>query len=148
MNKYGRISGNGRQPGIGKYAFVWQQGTLAKGERKLLPFLDRIKIDFKIDADGSAARGINDSGVIVGFTGSAAGTYEGFVGSDSRGYQLLVPPGGDAAGVSTICQGINNAAQVLCGVSDAALNLLGAFIGSPRGDQDREDERGGEQGKN
>jgi hypothetical protein len=131
-NKFRRIAGNGRQPGIGRYAFIWQQGKIARGKSQLLPFLDRIKID----QDGSNARGINDSGIIVGFTGSAAGTNEGFVGSDARGYQLLVPPGGEVAGNSTVCEGINNFAQVVCLVNDAAGNTLGAFIGSPAEDED------------
>jgi hypothetical protein len=125
INKYGRISGHGRQPGLGpgRYAFVWQQGTIADDDRELVPFLDRIKIGI----GSSAARGINDAGLIVGF-----GSGKGFVGSDARGYQALVPPGGDAAGNSSFCEGINNDAQVVCAVSDAAGNPLGAFIGSPR----------------
>jgi hypothetical protein len=53
----------------------------------------------------------------------------GFVGSPSRGYQLLVPPG-EAAGASSYCQGINNARQVGCLVIDAAGNSHG-FLGTP-----------------
>ena len=126
MNADGRISGDGRLPGLGRYAFVWQQGTLIKGERTLAPFLAR----FKIADDGTAARGINDAGVIVGFTGRADGTSVGFVGGDSRGFRLLVPPGGDAAGAVVFCNGINNARKVVCGVTDALGNLRG-FVGSP-----------------
>jgi len=54
----------------------------------------------------------------------------GFVGSASRGYQLLVPPGGNAPNLS-YCQGINNARQVSCIVTDANSNPLGGFLGSP-----------------
>ncbi len=128
MNKYGRITGHGQQaPPLGRYAFVWQQGTIADDERELLPFLDRIKID----VSGSSARGINDAGVIVGFTNSG----KGFVGSDARGYQLLVPPGGEVAGNFTVCEGINNHAQVVCFVTAGATVAQGAaFIGSPNED--------------
>lgn len=130
MNAAGRITGDGRQPGLNRYAFVWQQGAITKGKRLLLPFLDRIKID----GAGSAARGINDSGIIVGFSDSGVG----FVGSDARGYQQLVAPGGEAAGNSTICEGVNNRARVVCAVSDPLGNTVGAFIGSPREDEDEE----------
>jgi hypothetical protein len=125
MSKYGRSTGHGRQgPPLGRYAFVWQQGTIADDDRELLPFLDRIKVDF----GNSAARGINDSGRIVGFTGSGKGS----VGNDARGYEVLIAPGADAsAGLTTICQGINNAAQVVCSVIDVNGTTVAAFIGSP-----------------
>jgi len=136
MNRFGRISGHGReQPGIGRYGFVWQQGTISRGNRVLLPFLSRIKIGDNF----TAARGINDHGIIVGFTGNDDGTSDGFVGSDARGYQRLVAPGGEVPGNSTLCQGINNFAQVVCTVNDSEFNPLSAFIGSPsegKGDED------------
>ncbi len=122
MNADGRISGDGRSPQLGRYAFVWQQGTLVRGARELAPFLARLKI---ADAN-SAARGINDAGIIVGFTNSNVG----FVGSDSRGFQVLIPPGGDAPGAIVACEGINNFRQVACGVTDAAGNTRN-FIGTP-----------------
>lgn len=125
MNADGRISGDGRLPGLGRYAFIWQQGTLVKGARQLAPFLAR----FTIADGGTAARGINDAGVIVGFTGSG-GSAVGFVGSASGGFQLLIPPGGDAAGAVAICGGINNFRHVVCEVTDAAGNNR-AFVGSP-----------------
>lgn len=134
MNKHGRIAGNGRNPTVGKYGFVWQQGNIAKGKTDLLPFLSRITVD----NSGSAARGINDSGVVVGFNNSG----EGFVGSDARGYQLLIAPGGDPANnLVTICEGINNDAQVVCSVGDNNNNgvTVGAFIGSPREGDDEDD---------
>lgn len=126
INKFGRISGNGQQAGLGRYGFIWQQGTLTKGKRELVPFLDRSLV-----ADGqTSARGINDAGIITGFT-SSGGKTVGFVGSAASGYQLLLPPGADAPGISTFCTGINNAAQVICSVSDAGGNSQN-FIGSPR----------------
>ena len=123
MNSAGLISGDGRSAEFGRYAFVWQQGTLDKDGRTLEPFLARVKID----NSGSAARGINDAGVIVGFTGSGLG----FVGNDARGYERLVPPGGDAAGAGVICEGINNLRQVICAVTDVDGNSIGEFIGTP-----------------
>jgi hypothetical protein len=125
MNAHGRISGDGRLPGLGRYGFVWQQGTLVEGTHELAPFLAR----FTIAEGGTAARGINDAGFIVGFTDSG-GTLVGFAGVDSRGFRVLVPPGGDAAGAFVSCEGINNARQVVCIVTDAAGNNRD-FIGSP-----------------
>ena len=55
----------------------------------------------------------------------------GFVGNDAHGFQLLIPPGGDAPGAFAGCQGINNARQVSCVVTDANGNTLAAFLGSP-----------------
>jgi hypothetical protein len=90
MNTAGRISGDGRSTEFGRYTFVWQQQTIVKGTGQLLPFLARSQIA----GVNSAAPGINDVGNIVGFTGSGLG----FVGSDARGFRLLIPPGGDAPG--------------------------------------------------
>jgi len=123
MNAAGRISGDGRSPELGRYAFIWQQGTRVSGGRTLLPFLARSQM---ANAN-SAARGINDRGVIVGFTNSGVG----FVGSDSRGFQLLIPPGGDAAGANVACEGINNLGQVVCTVTDPTGTIFRSFIGTP-----------------
>jgi hypothetical protein len=122
MNADGRITGDGRLESLGQYGFVWQQGTLVKGNGTLPPFLAR----FQVADVNTAARGINDAGFIVGFTGSGLG----FVGNDSRGFQLLVPPGGDAAGAFVSPEGINNARQVVCNVQDASGNNR-AFVGTP-----------------
>jgi hypothetical protein len=130
MNKFGRISGHAylqpAQLGFRRYAYIWQQGTLGKR----VPFLDRIRV---ADRD-SSGRGINDAGITVGYTGRPDGTDVGFVGSDSRGFRLLVPPGGDAAGAGVICEGINNEREVVCLVQDSSFNVTGAFIGSPEPD--------------
>ena len=135
INNFGRITGHGVESGIGRYGFVWQQGTIIKGKRKLLPFLDRLKIG----AAGAATRGINDSGVVVGFTSNPDGTSDSFVGNEALGYQRLVPPGGEVPGNSTFCEGINNSAQVECYVWDSASNPQGAFIGSPSADEGNAD---------
>jgi len=136
MNTSGRVTGEGREPGIGAYGFVWQQGTITKGKGELLPFLDRIKIGVL-----TAAQGINDSGLVVGFTTNTTGGNDGFAGTDALGYQRLVAPGGEKAGYSNYCSGINNLAQVVCYVWDSAIpaNPLGAFIGSPsKGEGDKD----------
>jgi len=125
MNTLGRITGSGQEPSI-RYGFVWQQGAITKGKREFMPFLDRIKIDAT-----TSTRGINDSGVVVGWISDATGRSDGFVGSDALGYQRLVAPGGEMPGNSTFCQGINTFAQVVCYVWDSATTPLGAFIGSP-----------------
>lgn len=64
---------------------------------------------------------------------SASLTQVGFVGNDARGVQLLIPPGGDAPGVTVACEGINNIRQVVCGLSDINGNTVGEFIGTPDG---------------
>ena len=50
---------------------------------------------------------------------------------DAKPRQRLVLPGGEVAGNSTFCEGINNSAQVECYVWDPASIPQGAFIGSP-----------------
>jgi hypothetical protein len=134
INKFGQISGNGRAAAQGRYAFIWQQGTLTKGKRQLAPFLDRLVVA----NGGTSARGINDAGVIAGFTSAGpAGPLVGFVGNSSRGYELLIPPGA-APDDAVTCDGINNFDQVTCSITDAAGTTRG-FIGSPRGGEDHDD---------
>ena len=93
------------------------------------PFLARSRIA----GAGSAVRGINDAGLIVGF--SNPGSPVGSVGNDARGFQLLVPPGGDAPGAGVACEGINNLDQVVCVVMDRIGNTIGDFIGTPDANQ-------------
>lgn len=127
INKYGRLSGDGRLPGMGRYAFVWQQGTIDSGDGALAPFLERVQLN---DSRQNAGRGINDSGVIVGFVGNPDGSSSGFVGASTSGYQLLAVPGAGAPN-STVCEGINNRRQVVCTGNDPDGKPMGAFIGTP-----------------
>ena len=134
MNSSGRITGDSRLADpTQRYGYVWQLGPLGDGALTLAPFLARFTIGEVgtgvRPAARTAARGINDAGDITGFT-SQGGTNVGFVGSDAKGFRLLVPPGGDATGAVSTCQGINNARQVVCGVTDASSNTRD-FIGSP-----------------
>ena len=128
INRFGRISGSGQDDSIGRYAFIWQQSSATIGTSEPMPFVERVQTWPDTFAN---ARGINDDGVIVGWTHSGGQTV-GFVGSASRGYQFLVPPGGEVAGVSTYCQGINNARQVGCVIQDANAKPIAAFLGSPQ----------------
>jgi len=130
MNASGRITGDSRLADpTQRYGYVWQLGPLGNGALALLPFLARFTIGEVGTGVRTAARGINDAGDITGFT-SQGGTNVGFVGSDAKGFRLLVPPGGDVAGANTACTGINNARQVVCNVNDASNNNRN-FIGSP-----------------
>jgi hypothetical protein len=130
MNASGRITGDSRLADPRqRYGYVWQLGPLDNGNLTPLPFFARLTIGEVGTGVRTAARGINDAGVITGFT-SQGETNVGFVGSDAKGFRLLVPPGGDAAGASTACTGINNARQVVCVVTDASNNNRN-FIGSP-----------------
>jgi hypothetical protein len=61
---------------------------------------------FRIGANPTRARGINDSGLITGFM-TVGTALQGFVGNSS-GFQTLLVPGAD----ETIPEGINNAGQV------------------------------------
>jgi hypothetical protein len=135
INAAGHIAGDGRSADLGRYAFVWQQDTIVKSTSELLPFLARSQI---LGAN-SAARGINDAGIIVGFTNP--GTPTGFVGDDKRGFQLLVPPGGDTASGGVACEGINNLNQVVCVVMDVNGNVVGNFIGTPDTNDQGENEQ-------
>jgi len=129
MNRFGRIAGSGQDDIAGRYAFVWQQSASPDGT--LQPFLERTNI-----ADGLAnARGINDDDVITGWMRSSSGLTTGFVGSAVHGYQVLLPPGGNASGALSYCQGINNARQVSCIITDVNGNTLAAFLGTPSGNE-------------
>jgi hypothetical protein len=128
VNQSDRISGNGVLGDIGSYAFVSQFFRLQQDEHGPVPiaFFDRTLV-----AGGpSWARGINDAGIITGFT-VAGGQRVGFVGNAIRGYTLLLPPGAEVTGNSVACEGINNLNQVVCLVTDASLNVR-AFIGKPK----------------
>jgi len=137
INKSGVISGSGRQADIGGCAFIWQMGIFTNANSAAVPFLDRIRI-----AGGFArARGINDRGLIAGFTDAdeTESSVVGFVGNSVRGFQLLTVPGATPDNGGTICEGINNWAQVTCGYTDplppAGTGNNHAFIGSPSEDE-------------
>jgi hypothetical protein len=126
MNKHGRIVGDTRLPGLGRFAFVWQQNAVKTRSGTILPFLTRTKVN----GGNSAGRGINDDGLITGFVNPGIG----FVGNDVVGYTLLIPPGGNPDdGNSTACEGINNRGQVVCSTSDGN-GPTGAYIATPRDD--------------
>jgi len=80
---------------------------------------------FQINNNSTGARGINDFGVITGFTTLAGGRSMAFVGT-SAGYELLNIPGA----VESAGQGINNAGQIVGLWFDAAENVHG-FIATP-----------------
>jgi len=62
---------------------------------------------FQVDGRLTRARGINDVGLMTGFTTTPAGVNTGFV-ANSSGFQDLMVPGSDA----TFGEAINNAGQV------------------------------------
>jgi hypothetical protein len=79
---------------------------------------------FQINNAFTAARGINDNGLIAGFTAVGSVT-EGFVG-DANGFQLLAVPGA----TSTVIEGLNNLGQV-SGIYDDAAGNEHAFYATP-----------------
>jgi hypothetical protein len=144
MNAAGRITGSASQVGVGRYAFLWQHAPLERRGQLLVPFLDRVSVALgdARGSNGSSGRGINDAGIITGFTISSTAHAVGFVGSASRGYQFLSPPGATEDS-DVVCEGINNHDQVVCAVTDASGNTQ-AFIGTPRDqDDDDDDDHGG-----
>src|SRR5882762_11882391 len=130
INKAGVISGSARDSNIGPYAFVWQMDTFASGKPGVTRFIDRIRIA----AGFARARGINDAGLITGFSADETdSTGVGFVGNSVHGFHLLTVPGATPENGGTVCQGINNLAQVTCGFNDGVPGNDHAFIGSPEG---------------
>jgi hypothetical protein len=118
MNRFGIISGSGHDANLGDYGFTWQQNS-AKGQRAA--YLDR----FTVDNRPSKVRGINDAGVVVGYT--ADGT-EGFVGNSAIGFRVLHLPG--AGNESTVCEGINNSGQITCAYYGGN-SVEHVFLGTP-----------------
>ena len=95
-----------------------------------VPFADH----FQLGGVATRARGINDFGVTVGFVNDASGRLAAFVGSDTFGYEMVVPPGGDAPNRDSFCTGINNHGQIACSVSTADTTTL--FISTPKSHED------------
>jgi uncharacterized membrane protein len=110
-NAAGKVSGNGRRGGQPRFAFIEQGGTFT---------------EFQVADGQSNARGINDADFVAGFALSG-GKNVGFVGSLTTGFDLLAGPGDNALG--TVCEGINNARQVICTSTDTA-GVAHAFIAS------------------
>jgi len=79
---------------------------------------------FRINDNPTRARGINDNGLITGFT-TVAGKDVAYVG-DSNGYQIIDPPGS----ISSYGQAINNLGQVAGLWTDAGGKTHG-FIATP-----------------
>ena len=128
INRFGRVAGNFVQRSPRKvFGLISQPNAIDVFGATQVPFANH----FQLDGAATRARGINDFGVTTGFVETNSGTIASFVGSDSRGYEMVFPPGGDVPGNSSLCAGINNLGQIACGVSDANLNTLGLFIGSP-----------------
>jgi hypothetical protein len=122
INKLGVLSGNGHDPNLGDYSFIWQQGKFGNG-RGEVPFFDR----FTVANEAGRARGINDAGIIVG---NATSGKAGFVGNALLGFRLLRVPG-STAGSSIACEGINNFGQVTCAYTNANF-ISHVFIGTPQ----------------
>jgi hypothetical protein len=101
MNKFGIISGSGHDPILGDYSFTWQQNT--NGQHAA--YFDR----FTVNNQPSKVRGINDAGIVVGYTSDGAA---GFIGNSAKGFRLLHLPG--VGNELTVCEGINNSGQVTC----------------------------------
>jgi hypothetical protein len=127
INRFVRVAGTFVQPSPRKlFGLVSQPNPINVFGATQVPFANH----FQLGGAGTRARGINDFGVTTGFINTSSGTLAAFVGSDVWGYEIVVPPGGDKPGNSSICTGINNLGQIACAVSDANLTTLGLFIGS------------------
>jgi hypothetical protein len=128
INRFGRVAGTFVQPSPRKlFGLVSQTNPINVFGATQVPFAGH----FQLGGAHTRARGINDFGVTTGFVDTSSGTFAAFVGSDSWGYQMVVPPGGDVPGNFSLCTGVNNLGQIACTVLDANLNTLGLYIGSP-----------------
>ncbi len=128
INRFGRIAGTFVQPSPRKlYGLVSQKNELSAFGATQVPFAQQ----FQLGGAATRARGINDFGITVGFT-DFGGTTNAFVGNDSWGYEIVVPPGGGTPQTFSICTGINNLGQVACSVTNADVTItLGLYIGTP-----------------
>ena len=128
INRFGRIAGTFVQPSPRKlYGLVSQKNELSAFGATQVPFAQQ----FQLGGAATRARGINDFGITAGFT-DFGGTTNAFVGNDSWGYEIVVPPGGGTPQTFSICTGINNLGQVACSVTNADVTItLGLYIGTP-----------------
>jgi hypothetical protein len=130
INRFGRIAGNAIDPSPRRvYGLVSQLAPLNAFGGTQVPFAQK----FQLNGVATRARGINDFGIVVGFVARPDGTFAGFVGNDSWGYEMLKPPGSDLPDHSTTCSGINNFGQVACtvGTLDGS-TTFGLYIGTPQ----------------
>lgn len=107
-------------------------GSYGQGGGALTAFLrqpDGSLITFRINGYRSAARGINDAGLITGWVDTDAGQ-RAFVGT-SAGFELLqCPPEACPGVVETYAEGINDDAQIAGSWVDASSKTHG-FIATP-----------------
>jgi hypothetical protein len=133
INRFGRIAGSFVQPSPRTvHGLVAQASPINVFGAIRLPFANH----FQVNGAFTRARGINDFGVTTGFFTNSDGLSVGYVGNDSLGYEILLPPGADAPGISTVCTGINNLGQVACDVFNADFSTNNLFIGTPRFEDD------------
>ena len=129
LNRLGRVAGTFVQPSPRKlFGLISQFAPTATFGSTQVPFASQTQLG----GAATRARGINDFGVTVGFVAAANGGSSAYTGSDTLGYEIVVPPGGEAPDASSICTGINNLGQVACAVADLNFNnTRGLFIGTP-----------------
>jgi hypothetical protein len=137
INRSGRIAGSYITTGPRRlFALVSQIAPLQAFGATQVPFQSRTQVT----GAPTRARGINDYGVTAGFITSdpQTGAFAAYVGNDTWGYELVVPPGGDAPNVSSLCTGINNRFEIACATSVADTGeTIGLFIGRPTSPQGR-----------
>lgn len=110
VNAAGQIVGSGGDNTGSKFGFLYQGGSYTT---------------FTVANSITAARAINDTGLIAGWINQIGIGHEGFVG-DSSGYQLLTVPGA----LDTFAQGINDMGQV-SGFYFDTLGISHGFIADP-----------------
>ena len=131
INRFGRIGGSGADQRPRRvYGLVSQAAPRSAFGGTQLPFLEK----FEVSGEFTRARGINDFGLTAGAFNGPDGTFVGYVGSPTWGFEQLSPPGADAAGASTFCTGLNNLGQVPCSVTDPDGVTTRLYIGSPQED--------------
>jgi hypothetical protein len=108
-------------------------GSGAQGTANLTAFLrepDGSFNTFRINGYRTAARGINDNGLIVGWVITPSNQQRAFVGN-SLGFELLQCPLSACPGVvDTFGQGINNDGQIVGGWTDVS-GITHGFIATP-----------------
>lgn len=91
---------------------------------------------FRVNGSPTRARGISDAGLVVGFTSTDDGNFQGFTvpAPGGSGFQALTVPASGLVvvpgAVSTFPQGIDNAGRIVGGMIDADGNQHG-FVALP-----------------